>query len=101
MHALQGVIDPHMNISIVEMKMVRGVDVSDGGEVVVGLAFPCIGCPAWTMMQNDIKEAVGELEGTRSVRVDVRWDEPWRKDDLSSSARERIRSFGYQIFPLD
>lgn len=99
--ALDGVIDPHMNISINEMQMVRGIEISPEGDVEIGLAFPCIGCPAWTMMQNDVREAVAAVEGTRSVKVAVRWDAPWRKSDLSQTARERIRSFGYQIFPMD
>lgn len=99
--ALDGVMDPHMNISINDMQMVRSIEISPDADVAVGIVFPCIGCPAWTMMQNDIKEAVASLPGVRSVRVQVQWDEPWRKSDLSPAARKHIRSFGYQIFPMD
>ena len=44
---LQGVMDPHMNVSLPDMGMVRRISVSDMGDVDVGLVFPCVGCPAW------------------------------------------------------
>jgi metal-sulfur cluster biosynthetic enzyme len=101
MDSLNEVMDPHMNLSIVEMKMVRGIKIFQQNNVTVGLSFPCIGCPAWTMIQNDIREAVGKLEGVSNVNVEIRWDKPWMKEDLSDSTRAHISSFGYQIFPMD
>jgi len=99
---LRSVLDPHMKVNLVEMGMIRriGVDTSSG-DVEVGLTFPCIGCPAWTMIQEEIREAVGKIEGVSEIRVRVCWDEPWRKDDLDPEARQRIRTFGYQIHPLE
>lgn len=99
--ALETVDDPHMNISVVEMKMIRGVEISPEGDVTIGMVFPCIGCPAWTMIQTDIKEAVGTIVGVRSVALSIEWNQPWQKSDLSLIAREKIRSFGYQIIPME
>ena len=99
--ALETVMDPHMNVSVVEMRMVREIDIENAGLVTVNLAFPCIGCPAWTMIQNDIKEAVRAIDGVTAARVKVVWDSPWRKEDLSCDTRDRIRSYGYQIFPME
>ncbi len=99
--ALDRVMDPHMNVSLNEMGMVRSTEISPEGDVTVGIVFPCIGCPAWTMIQSDIKEIVATVPGVRSVKVQVLWDKPWSKSDLSQATREHIRSFGYQIFPMD
>ena len=43
---LNGVMDPHMNVSLPDMGMVRRITVSTEGDVDVGLVFPCVGCPA-------------------------------------------------------
>ena len=51
---LNGVMDPHMNVSLPDMGMVRRITVSEDGDVDVGLVFPCVGCPAWDLIQNDI-----------------------------------------------
>src|SRR3546814_17434949 len=67
-------------ISVVEMKMIRAVKVSTTGSVSVEMVFTCIGCPAWSMMQNDIRDAVSEVPGVTSASVKVVWDEPWRSE---------------------
>lgn len=99
--ALETVMDPHMNVSVIEMRMVREIAIDDAGSVTVNLAFPCIGCPAWTMIQNDMKEAVRAVDGVTAATVKVVWDSPWCKEDLSRDTRDRIRSYGYQIFPME
>ncbi|MBX3596686.1 MAG: metal-sulfur cluster assembly factor [Rhizobiaceae bacterium] len=96
-NSLKSVMDPHMSVSLVDMGMIRNIDVSDTGEVTVSMVFPCIGCPAWSMIQEEMRETISALEGVRSVRVRVDWTEKWTKDDLSESARDRAHSFGYVI----
>lgn len=100
--SLRSVLDPHMKISLIEMGMVRKIFINrDLGHVQIDLAFPCIGCPAWTMIQEEVREAVESITDVTKVNVRVCWDEPWQKDDLDPEARKRIRTFGYQIFPLE
>ena len=41
--ALDTVMDPHMNVSLPDMGMVRRVDVDENGLVDVGLVVPCVG----------------------------------------------------------
>lgn len=98
---LQHVLDPHMKISVLDMGMVRSIDIADDGKVSVGVSFPCIGCPAWTMIQEDMREAIATLDGVTDVAVKVKWDTVWRKEDLAPEARSRIRTFGYQILPME
>ena len=94
---LQGVMDPHMNVSLPDMGMVRRISVSDMGDVDVGLVFPCVGCPAWDLIQNDIKTSVGRLEGVRSTRVRVEWQHERSRDDIVPEARLIAREHGYCI----
>jgi ATP-binding protein involved in chromosome partitioning len=67
--ALQGVIDPELRRNIVELGMVRSVQIADDGrvEVVVSLTTP--GCPIRSHFQNAVAERVGELEGVTGVGV--------------------------------
>ena len=95
--ALEAVLDPHMKVSLREMGMLHRVEVGEDGCVEVGITFPCIGCPAFDLIQADIKRAVSALEGSRTVRVKVDWDAKWRREDMADSARERARTHGYSI----
>ena len=75
--SLRGVIDPELRRSIVELGMVRSIEVRDGGrvEVVVSLTTP--GCPIRSHFQQAVAQKVGALEGVSEVEVgfDVLSDE--------------------------
>jgi ATP-binding protein involved in chromosome partitioning len=66
---LREVIDPELRRSIVDLGMVRSIDVKDGGrvEVVVSLTTP--GCPIRNHFQQAVAQRVSELEGVSSVEV--------------------------------
>jgi ATP-binding protein involved in chromosome partitioning len=66
---LTAVIDPELRRSIVELGMVRSIEVKEGGrvEVVVSLTTP--GCPIRSHFQQAVAARVGELEGVSEVAV--------------------------------
>jgi metal-sulfur cluster biosynthetic enzyme len=93
--ALGEVMDPHMNVSLFDMGMIRRLDLSEDGSLVVGMVFPCIGCPAWDMIHHDIQEKASSVAGVRSVKVRIEWDELWNRSDMSDAAKERAATYGY------
>ena len=95
--SLDNVMDPHMNVSLNDMGMIRDIEVTQEGDVTVSMVFPCIGCPAWNMIQEEIHETAVKLDGVQSVKVRVDWNQKWNKDDLADTAKERAHSFGYVI----
>ncbi len=70
LEALQPVEDPELHRSIVDLDMVRGVDV-DGGAVKVTVALTVAGCPLRSEITRRVTEAVAPLEGVGSVDVDL------------------------------
>jgi ATP-binding protein involved in chromosome partitioning len=66
---LREVIDPELRRSIVELGMVRSIDIEDGGrvEVVVSLTTP--GCPIRNHFQQAVAQRVSELDGVSTVEV--------------------------------
>ena len=67
--ALRGVIDPELGDNVVDLGMVRGVQVSGNGDVEVELALTIAGCPLRTQLQGDVEARVGGIPGVTSVRV--------------------------------
>jgi ATP-binding protein involved in chromosome partitioning len=67
--ALRDVIDPELGDNVVDLGMVRGVEVSSRGDVEVDLALTIAGCPLRTQLQGDVEARVGGLLGVSSVRV--------------------------------
>jgi ATP-binding protein involved in chromosome partitioning len=75
--ALEVVIDPELHRSIVELDMVRSIDVSDNGVVDVTVSLTTPGCPIKGHFQTAVAEAVAALEGVTHCNVyfDVLSDE--------------------------
>lgn len=94
--ALDQVLDPHFKVGLNDMGMVTDIEI-DEGQVELGMRCPCIGCPAWKMMQHNVKSKVGEIEGIESVKIRVDWEQPWTRDDMSEAARNKAQFHGYVI----
>ena len=75
--ALEAVIDPELHRSIVELDMVRAIDISANGVVDVTVSLTTPGCPIKGHFQNGVAQAVGALDGVSHVNVyfDVLSDE--------------------------
>ena len=67
--ALSGVIDPELGRDIVELEMVRSIEVAEGGrvEVIVSLTTP--GCPIRGHFEQAVTERVGAVDGVSEVAV--------------------------------
>src|SRR5271169_2390175 len=67
--ALESVIDPELHRSIVELDMVRSIDISANGVVDVTVSLTTPGCPIKGHFQTAVAEAAGALEGVTHVNV--------------------------------
>ncbi len=66
--ALVAVIDPEIRRSVVELDMVRGV-VIEGGAVTVTIALTVAGCPMRANLEQQVRDAVGRVDGVETVNV--------------------------------
>jgi ATP-binding protein involved in chromosome partitioning len=67
--ALRSVIDPELRRSIVELEMVRAIDIKDGGVVDVTVSLTTPGCPIKGHFQTAVAKSVGAVEGVQKVNV--------------------------------
>jgi len=90
--ALRVVIDPELHQSIVELDMVRSVQVHENGVVDVMVSLTTPGCPIRSHFQTGVVEAVRELEGVSGVNVSF--------DVLSDSEKQALgRKLGRSTLP--
>ena len=67
--ALKAVIDPELRRSIVELDMVRSIDVGENGVVDVTVSLTTPGCPIKGHFQTAVADAVGALDGVTHCNV--------------------------------
>jgi ATP-binding protein involved in chromosome partitioning len=66
---LRSVIDPELRRSIVELEMVRSIEIADDGVIDVMVSLTTPGCPIRSHFEQAVTHAVSELEGVSAVRV--------------------------------
>jgi ring-1,2-phenylacetyl-CoA epoxidase subunit PaaD len=90
--ALDRIADPEIPvISLVELGVVRGVEVEDG-RVRVEFTPTFLGCPALEVMRNQMAEKVRELGAEPEIQVIV--DDSWSTDRITPEGREKLREAG-------
>jgi len=85
--ALSRVIDPEIHRPITELGMVESVDVDDTGVVSVAVLLTVEGCPLSATIDQDVRAAVGAVDGVSDVRVTL----GTMNDEQRAALRQRVR----------
>jgi ATP-binding protein involved in chromosome partitioning len=82
--ALDGVQDPEIHRPITELGMVKNIDISPDGAVLVEVWLTVSGCPLRDTIIREVTAAVTKVPGVSSVRVDL--------DVMSEEQRRALQS---------
>src|SRR6186997_1331865 len=98
MQALVGVIDPELGRSVVELDMVRDVEI-DGGRVDVTIALTVPGCPLRASFEEQVQGALAPVEGVESIGLGFDVMTPEEKAALTERLRGGVseRSPGISV----
>lgn len=90
---LAEVPDPEIPvISVTDLGIVREV-AWEGDTLVVTVTPTYSGCPATTVINLDIEQAL-RAKGIEKLRLERRLSPPWTTDWISAEGREKLRGFG-------
>ncbi|MGH9153600.1 MAG: Mrp/NBP35 family ATP-binding protein [Acidimicrobiales bacterium] len=89
--ALAGVIDPELGDNVVDLGMVRRIEIGPDGAVDVTVALTTAGCPLRAQLMKDVKLRVGGLAGVSDVRVHFGEMTEDEKKALMARARWKAR----------
>ncbi|HEY1593322.1 MAG TPA: Mrp/NBP35 family ATP-binding protein, partial [Solirubrobacteraceae bacterium] len=90
--SLRSVIDPELRRDIVELEMVRSIEIHENGVIDVMVSLTTPGCPIRDHFQTGVAEAVRGLEGVTGVNVSF--------DVLSDNEKQNLgRKLGRGTLP--
>ncbi|MET1003839.1 MAG: P-loop NTPase, partial [Acidimicrobiia bacterium] len=89
---LAGVLDPELNVSIVDLGMLKGIDIGPDGDVQVKVALTTAACPLRTQIATDVKSKVSGLPGVSSVGVEYGEMTQAERSDLMARARRAAQN---------
>ena len=67
---LRTVIDPELNRDLVSLNMIKDVIVEDGN-VSLSVVLTTPACPLKNHIQNDVRSAIGQLEGVNDIKINM------------------------------
>ena len=89
MAALQGVEDPELGLSVVDMGLIYNVDIVDD-TVKVEMTLTTPGCPLHDSIGRGAQAAVAKVPGVKTADVRMVWDPPWNPGLMSESAKKAM-----------
>jgi metal-sulfur cluster biosynthetic enzyme len=90
--ALAEVLDPEYPVSVVDLGLVRGVNVR-GTAVRVDISYCSLGCPCIALIEEDIRDRLIQLDGVEQVEVREVFDR-WSRRDISAKGLHILRESG-------
>jgi metal-sulfur cluster biosynthetic enzyme len=87
--ALRAVKDPELGLNIIDIGLVYDALVSEQGDVTVKMTLTSPGCPAGAEIMGDAKLVLEDLEGVKSVTIDLVWEPYWTPEKMDP----RVRAF--------
>ena len=97
--SLKQCMDPEVPLSIVDMGLIYGIDISENNDVNIKMTMTTQGCPLHETMVDDVKRYTKKVSGVNSVNVDIVWDPPWTMDKMSDEAKAMMKKMGSQNTP--
>ena len=97
--SLMQCMDPEAPLSIVDMGLIYGIDVTDNNDVNIKMTMTTKGCPLHETMVDDVKRYAKKVSGVNNVDVEIVWDPPWTMDKMSDNAKAMMKTMGAQSTP--
>jgi len=97
--SLKKCMDPEVPLSIVDMGLIYGIDVTENNDVNIKMTMTTKGCPLHETMVDDVKRYAKKVSGVNNVDVEIVWDPPWTMDKMSDEAKAKMKTMGSQSTP--
>lgn len=85
---LTEVLDPELNISIVDLGLAYNVTIEKANKIKILMTLTTIGCPLISVIEDEIKNKLGELGLKKeNIIIDLTFDPPWSMEKMSERAK--------------
>ena len=91
---LRDVRDPEVPVlSILDLGIVRDVQISPDGEAIIFITPTYSGCPAMDVIGMNIRMALAG-RGFRKVRIELQLSPAWTTDWMSEEGKQKLKEYG-------
>lgn len=85
------VLDPEMNISVVDLGLIYNVALNKDGTVNILMTLTTMGCPLFGVIEADIYQQLGTLGLTqKQIKIEMTFDPPWDMERLTARGKAML-----------
>ncbi len=88
--ALKDVFDPEIPVNIVDLGLIYGIEIDDGGHVHVDMTLTAAGCGMGPFIAQQAEWAVAEVDGVKDVDVEITFEPAWTPDKITEDGRKLL-----------
>ncbi len=88
--ALEEVMDPEVDLSVVDLGLIYDVSIADGNHVRVAMTLTTKGCPMSQTLIKDVEKTALGVSGVTAATVELVWDPPWNRRMISREGQEKL-----------
>ena len=89
MTALQSVVDPELQVDVVNLGLIYGIDIEDG-KATIEMTLTISGCPLSSFLQDSIEKAVLSVDGIKMCQVKLVWYPVWSPERMTLAAKKQL-----------
>ncbi|MFO1444665.1 metal-sulfur cluster assembly factor [Bacillus sp. Bva_UNVM-123] len=87
---LKRVMDPELNINVVDLGLIYEVNLPDEDTVHVTMTLTTPGCPLHDSIVSGVKHCLLEMEGITAVDVDLVWEPSWTPEKMTPEGLKQL-----------
>ncbi len=87
---LRSIYDPEIPVNIYDLGLIYGLEISPQGEVQVRMTLTAPNCPVAQTFPDTVKEALLCVGGVSDASVELVWDPPWSRENMTEAARLQL-----------
>jgi len=89
--SLKNCYDPEIPmVNLVELGLIYDVEVNENNDVNIKMTLTAPGCPMHSLISQDVKSKIENIESIGKVNVEVVWDPPWNPNMMSDEAKQKL-----------
>lgn len=85
--ALKTIYDPEIPVDIYNLGLIYQIEVEQNSKVRILMTLTSPNCPVAESLPEEVMERLKGIEGISEVEVNLTFDPPWSKDNLTEEAR--------------
>ena len=88
--AIRTVFDPEIPTNVYDLGLIYAIDAVGDSDIAIKMTLTAPGCPVAGTLPGMVARAVESVDGVGQCHVELVWDPPWSKDNMSDEAKLQL-----------